>query len=272
MILPGRSAARLQACGHLLCGAHAPADARAGSGTPPKSAGPVPRNLIEDLAAAARILAAEGVVDGFGHVSMRHPQAPDRYLMSRSVAPALQMPDDIIEYDLDSTPINANGRGSFLERFIHGEIYRKRPDVMSVVHSHSPSVIPYSLTGLPMRAMYHNAAFLAAGVPVFKVEEKFGPTNMLVSNNAMGVELASVLGNKHVALMRAHGSVACGPSLQVAVFRAVYTEVSARVQQAALAHGLPIAALSEAEGLLADETNMGAGMRAWELWRGQVRF
>jgi HCOMODA/2-hydroxy-3-carboxy-muconic semialdehyde decarboxylase len=250
----------------------APADAAGSGGPAPKSAGPVDRVVLEDLAAAARILAAEGVVDGFGHVSLRHPNAPDRYLMSRSVAPALQTPDDIIEYDLNSTPINANGRGSFLERFIHGEIFRRRPDVMAVVHSHSPSVIPFSLTGSPMRAMYHNAAFLAAGVPVFRVEEKFGATNMLVSNNAMGEELARILGDKHVALMRAHGSVACGPNLAVAVFRAVYTEVSARVQQAAMGHGLPIAALSAEEGRLADETNMTAGLRAWDLWRRQVKF
>ena len=249
-----------------------PADRAGGGGSAPKSGGPVDRATREDLAAAARILAAEGVVDGFGHVSMRHPKHPERYLLSRSVAPASQVADDIIEYDLESTPIDPNGRNSFLERYIHGQIYRARPDVLAVVHSHSPSVIPYGLTGLPMRAMYHNAAFLAAGVPVFRVEEKFGETNMLVSNNDMGRELAHVIGSKHVALMRAHGSVACGPSLQVAVFRAVYTEVSARVQQAALAHGLPIAALSEKEGLLADETNMGAGIRAWELWRSQVRF
>lgn len=260
------------ACGHMICGCSGPADAGSGSDATPKSGGPLARNVYEDLAAAARILAAEGVVDGFGHVSMRHPKSPERYLMSRSIAPALQAPDDIIEYDLDSTPIDANGRSSFLERFIHGQIYKARPDVMAVVHSHSPSVIPYSLTGLPMKAMYHNAAFLAAGVPIFRIEEKFGPTNMLVSSNAHGEELASVLGGKHVALMRAHGSVACGPTLQTAVFRAVYTEVSARVQQAALAHGLPIAALSEAEGRLADETNMGAGMRAWDLWRSQVKF
>lgn len=267
----------ISVCGHgFLQGAHgsglvtSPADARGAGGPLPKSGGPVDRATLDDLAAAARILAAEGVVDGFGHVSMRHPTAPDRYLMSRSIAPALQTVGDIIEYDLASTPIDANGRGSFLERFIHGEIYRKRPDVMSVVHSHSPSVIPYSLTGLPMRAMYHNAAFLAAGVPIFRIEEKFGATNLLVSDNKIGMELANVMGDKNVALMRAHGSVACGPSLQVAVFRAVYTEVSARVQQAALAHGLPIAALSEAEGRLADETNMGAGMRAWDLWRRQV--
>ena len=253
-------------------GVAAPADPVGSAGPAPKSAGPVDRALLLDLAAAARILAAEGVVDAFGHVSMRHPKAPDRYLMSRSCAPALQTADDIIEYDLDSTPIDANGRGSFLERYIHGQIYRSRPDVTSVVHSHSPSVIPYGLTGLPMRAMYHNAAFLAAGVPVFRVEEKFGATNMLVSDNKMGQELARVIGDKSVALMRAHGSVACGPSLQIAVFRAVYTEVSARVQQAALAHGLSIAALSAEEGRLADETNLMACMRAWDLWRSQVKF
>src|SRR5262249_18077927 len=201
---------------------HAPADARAGDNPTPKSAGAVAPELLAHLAAAARILAAEGVVDGFGHVSMRHPASAERYLMSRSRAPALQSPEDIIEYDLDSNPVNANGRSSFYERFIHGQIYRSRPDVMAIVHSHSPSVIPYSVTGLEMRAMYHNAAFLAAGVPIFRVEEKFGPTNMLVSNNVMGAELARVLADKHVALMRAHGSVACGPSLQVAVFRAVY--------------------------------------------------
>ena len=255
-----------------LLAAAAPAGATGSGGAPPKSAGPVDRATLEDLAAAARILAAEGVVDAFGHVSMRHPKAADRYLMSRSCAPASQCPDDIIEYDLDSPPITANGRGSFLERFIHGQIYRARPDVMAVVHSHSPSVIPYGLTGLPMRAMYHNAAFLAAGVPVFRVEEKFGATNMLVSDNRMGEEIARVIGDKSVALMRAHGSVAVGPTLQTVVFRAVYTEVSARVQQSCLAHGLPIAALSAEEGRLADETNIAACMRAWDLWRGQVRF
>src|SRR5207248_6701762 len=125
--------------------------------------------LLADLAAASRILAAQGVVDGFGHVSMRHPQAPGRYLMARAVAPALVTPGDIIEYDLDSNPLNADGRSSFLERFIHGEIYKARPDVMAVVHSHSPSVIPFGLVGVPMQAMFHNAAFIAAGVPVFDI-------------------------------------------------------------------------------------------------------
>ena len=194
------------------------------------SRGPVEAELLRDLAAASRILAAQGVVDGFGHVSMRHPSAPNRYLMARSIAPALVTPVDIIEYDLDSNPCNANGRGSFLERFIHGEIYKARPDVGAVVHSHSPSVIPFGLVKVPMRAMFHNAAFIAAGVPVFDIREQFGATDMLVSDGAKGVALAGVMGDRDIVLMRAHGAVACGPTLQAAVFRAVYTEVNARIQ------------------------------------------
>jgi hypothetical protein len=135
-------------------------------------------------------------VDGFGHVSMRHPSAPNRYLLARSIAPALVIPGDIIEYDLDSNPCNANGRGSFLERFIHGEIYKARPDIMSVVHSHSPSVVPFGLVGVPMQAMFHNAAFIAAGVPVFDIRDRFGATDMLVGNGAKGVALAEAMGDK----------------------------------------------------------------------------
>jgi ribulose-5-phosphate 4-epimerase/fuculose-1-phosphate aldolase len=239
----------------------------------PKSGGPVPAEVLKDLAAASRILAAQNVVDGFGHVSMRHPSAPNRYFMSRSLAPALVVPDDIIEYDLDSNACNANGRNSFLERFIHGEIYKARPDINSVVHSHSPSVIPFGLVKVKMRAMFHNGAFIAAGVPVFDIRKKFGATDMLVSDGAKGVALVQAMGKKDVALMRAHGSVACGPTLQTAVFRAVYTEVNARIQHLALAlgKGSAIAALDEKEGKLADVINQTAGMRAWHLWREQTR-
>ena len=181
---------------------------------------------------------------------------------------------DIIEYDLDSNPCNAGGRTSFLERFIHGEIYRARPDIRSVVHSHSPSVIPFGLVGVPMRAMFHNAAFIAAGVPVFDIHEQFGPTDMLVRNGAKGVALAAAMGSRDIVLMRAHGSVACGPKLQTAVFRAVYTEVNARVQHwtTALAGGAPMAALDADEGRLADAVNQTAGIRAWDLWRSQVKW
>ena len=239
----------------------------------PESGGDVAAEVLADLAAASRILAAQGVVDGFGHVSMRHPAASQRYLMSRSLAPALVCPEDIVEYDLDSRPVNANGRNSFLERFIHGEVYKARPDVMAVVHSHSPSVVPFGLVRAKMQAMFHNAAFLAAGVPVFDIRDKFGATDMLVGNASKGEALAETLGPKDVVLMRAHGSVACGPSLQTAVFRAVYTEVNARIQHwaAALAAGEPLQGLDEEEGELADVVNQGAGLRAWELWRAQIR-
>jgi ribulose-5-phosphate 4-epimerase/fuculose-1-phosphate aldolase len=243
------------------------------NGNTPKSGGPVAAERLADLAAASRILVAQGVVDGFGHVSLRHPGTAERYLMARSIAPALVTPDDLIEYDLDSNPCNANGRASFLERFIHGEIYKARPDVFAVVHSHSPSVVPFGLVSAPMRAMFHNAGFLAGGVPVFDIRERFGATDLLVGNGAKGVALAKVMGAKDVVLMRAHGSVACGPMLQTAVFRAVYTEVNARIQHwtTALAGGAPIAALDTEEGKLADVINQTAGMRAWELWRTQVR-
>src|SRR5438105_12685297 len=241
-----------------------------------KSGGPADASVIADLAAASRVLAAQGVVDAFGHVSLRHPAAPDRYLMARAVPPALAMPDDIIEYDLDSNPINANGRSSFLERFIHCEIYKARSDIQSVVHSHSQTVIPFGLVQVPMRAMFHNAAFIAAGVPVFDIHEKFGATDMLVGNPEKGVGLAAILGSHDIVLMRAHGSVACGPSLERAVFRAVYTAVNARIQHWATALTVPaadksIAALDAEEGRLADAINEKGCMRAWELWRAQVK-
>ena len=239
----------------------------------PPSAGQVDPAIIADLAAAARILAARGVVDGFGHVSMRHPSAPDRYLMAKSIAPALVKPADIIEYTLDSDPCEDLGRGSFLERFIHGEIYKMRPDVNAVVHSHSPSVIPFGLVKNQMKAMFHNAAFLATGVPIFDIRRSFGMTDMLVCDCAKGLALAETLENKHVALMRAHGSVATGDSLQTADFRAVYTEVNARIQLSAIsiAEDGGIEALEAEEGILADEINKTAGMRAWNLWRMEIR-
>jgi HCOMODA/2-hydroxy-3-carboxy-muconic semialdehyde decarboxylase len=241
----------------------------------PASGGPVDPSRIADCAAAARILAARGVVDGFGHVSMRHPDAPDRYLMARALAPARVTPDDIVEYDLESEACDPDAPKGFLERFIHGQIYAARPDVCAVVHSHSPSVIPFGIAKAPMQACFHNAAFLAGGVPVFDIAEKHGATDMLVSDNAKGIDLARCLADRPVALMRAHGSVACGPTLEVAVFRAVYTEVSARVQHWALAlagDDEELAVLSEEEGRLADVPNQTAGLRAWDLWREEVRL
>jgi HCOMODA/2-hydroxy-3-carboxy-muconic semialdehyde decarboxylase len=237
----------------------------------PASAGPVEPALIEDLVAASRILVDQGVLDALGHVSVRHPKDPTRFLMSRSVAPALVTSDDIVEHDLDGNGIDAQGRPGgrslFAERFIHAEIYRARPDVNAVVHSHSPSVIPFGVVQTPMRAMYHNAAFLAQGVPVFDIRKHFGITDMRVANAAIAKALASDLGDKPVVLMRGHGSVAVGPSLAIAVFRAVYTEVNAKLQVAASSIGGPITFLDPEEGAKADKDNERAVGRAWDLWR-----
>jgi len=164
---------------------------RAAAQTAPASAGPVDRALIDDLVAANRILADQGVVDGYGHVSLRHPADPQRYLMSRSIAPELVTAGDVMEYDLDSTAVDARGRTSYLERFIHGEIYRVRPDVKAVVHNHSPSVIPFGVSTAPLRPLYHMSAFLGGGVPVFDIKVAAGqPTDMLVRTPALGRALA----------------------------------------------------------------------------------
>ena len=237
----------------------------------PPSAGSVDAALIDDLVAANRILVDQSVLDGFGHVSMRHPSDPTRFLMSRSLAPALVVAGDIVEHDLDGNGITANGRTLFLERFIHAEIYRARPDVIAIVHCHSPSLIPFSVSTVPMKAMFHNSAFLAAGVPVFEIRKTgtTGPamTDMLVGSGALGKALAASLGDKPVVLMRGHGAVITAPTLPLAVFRAVYTEVNARMQQQAIALGGPYTALEPEEGVKADKVNAVISARPWDLWK-----
>jgi HCOMODA/2-hydroxy-3-carboxy-muconic semialdehyde decarboxylase len=225
---------------------------------------------VEDLTTASRILAAKGVFDSAGHVSMRHPHRADRFLLSRSLAPALVTADDIMEFTLDCEASNPRGRAVFLERFLHGEIYRKRPDVMAIAHGHAPSLVPFGLVQKPLRAMYHNAAFLAAGVPVFDIRAHFGATDIVISNSERGAALAETLADKAVVLLRAHGFVAVGPSLQVAVFRAIYSEVNARVQLQAESLGGPVAALDAEEGRQADALNTGSAARSWELWKSEV--
>ena len=234
------------------------------------SGGPVERAVLDDLAAASRILVDQGVFDAAGHVSQRHPGHAERFLMSRSLAPQMITADDIMEFDLDGAAIDARGRNGFIERFLHAEIYRARPDVAAVAHSHSPAVIAFGLTGTPMRAMYHNAAFLAAGVPVFDIRDKFGVTDIVISSPAKGSALAQTLADKPVALLRAHGMVAVGPSLPVAVFRAIFTVTSAAIQHQAQALGGPIAALDSEEGRIADIVNVQTVGRAWDLWKQRV--
>jgi ribulose-5-phosphate 4-epimerase/fuculose-1-phosphate aldolase len=242
---------------------------RAWAQTPaPASAGPVAPALVDDLVAANHILVDQGVVDGYGHVSVRHPADPQRYLMSHSIAPELVTAADILEYDLDSNAVDARGRTSYLERFIHGEIYRVRPDVKAVVHNHSPSVIPFGVSTVALRPLYHMSAFLGGGVPVFDIRAASGQdTDMLVRTPALGKALAQTLGGRPVALMRGHGAVVVGASLPAAVFRSVYTEMNARLQAQAMALGGPVTYLDDEEARKAEATVGGTIPRPWALWK-----
>ena len=234
----------------------------------PTSGGPVDPAIIEDLVAANRILAQEGIVDAYGHVSIRHPSNPNRYLMSRSLAPTLVTASDIMEYDLDSNPVDPKGRTSVLERFIHGEVYKARADVKTVIHSHSPTVVPFSVTQVPLRPVIHVASFLWVGVPVWEIRDAGDPAGvaLLVRNGALGKSLAAKLGDKPVALMRGHGSVVVGRDVQTAVRYAIYTEVNARLQAIAIGLGGPINYISAEEGA-AREASADDAARAWDLWK-----
>jgi ribulose-5-phosphate 4-epimerase/fuculose-1-phosphate aldolase len=223
--------------------------------------------IIEDLVAAYRILAMHEVLDAFGHVSVRHPERADRYLLSRSLAPELVTAADIIEFDLDSNAIDGAGRRFFVERFIHGEIYRKRPDVHAVVHSHSPTVVPYGVTGTELKPVYHMSGFLHAGVPIWDIRKTAGATDMLVRDNYLGAALAKSLGGKPLALMRGHGNVVVGPDVRIAVYRAIYCEMNARLQMQAKALGGKTTFLSKEEGKRAEAANIASIERPWELWK-----
>jgi HCOMODA/2-hydroxy-3-carboxy-muconic semialdehyde decarboxylase len=226
--------------------------------------------LIDDVVAANRILYDQGVVDGFGHVSARHDKDPNRYLLSRSMAPALVTAADIMEFDLDSNPIDARGRTPYLERFIHGEIYKVRPDVMAIVHSHSPAVLPFADTNVPLLPMNHIAGFLGSGPPVFEIRTAAGPaSDMLVRTNDIGKALAKTLGKNSIALMRGHGSVAAAQSVKHVVFRAIYTEVNARTEAEALKIGKPTF-LNKEEAAAAMKTNDALVGRPWDLWKQRV--
>lgn len=235
------------------------------------SAGPPAAQLIEDLVAANRILADQGVLDGYGHVSARHDRDPARFLMSRSLAPELVTAADIMEYGHDSEPVDPRGRSSYLERFIHGEIYRARPDVQAVVHSHSPSVIPFGVTGVPLRPLFHMSAFLADGAPVWDIRAAAGDTDMLVRTPALGRALAQTLGPRAVVLMRGHGVATVASGLPLVVFRSVYTEVNALLQAQAMGLGGAVTYLSPEEAKRAEASVAGTVARPWELWKRKLR-
>lgn len=225
--------------------------------------------LIDDLVYANRILYDQGVLDGFGHASVRDEKNPQHFLLSRSMAPGLVTTKDILEYDLDGAPINAAGRAVYLERFIHAAVYRARPDVKAVVHSHSPSLIAFSVTGTSLRPVYHLSSFLGAGTPIFDIRDAAGMTDMLVRDNQLGDALAKVLGDKFVVLMRGHGAVVVGNSIQQAVYRLIYTEVNARVQMDAARLG-NITFLAPEEAAKSAATLDAQVPRAWELWKSRI--
>jgi HCOMODA/2-hydroxy-3-carboxy-muconic semialdehyde decarboxylase len=228
-------------------------------------------NLTEDLVAAYRILAEHGVIDAYGHVSVRSESDSKRYFLARSIAPELVTADDILEYDLDSNPIDPRGRESVRERFIHGEIYKARPDVNAVVHNHSPAVVPFSVTRVAMRPIFHMAAFVGKGVPNFEIRKAQKGTDLLVKTPYLGQALAKTLGKSPAALMRGHGSVTVGETLRRAVGRSVYLEMSARMQLQAIAIAGPRGKI-----VYLDDSEVQASVpgqdynRAWPMWRAKA--
>ena len=220
---------------------------------------------LEDLVAAYRVLAEYGVIDAYGHVSIRSPANPQRYFIARSLAPEVVQVDDLMEYDLDSNPVEARGRESVRERYIHGEIYKARPDVMAVVHNHSPSVIPFSVTGVPMRPIYHMASFIGEGVPNFEIRDFEKGTDLLVKSPKLGQALARTLGKSPASLMRGHGAVVVGENIARAVGRSVYLEQSAQLQMQAMTLAEKITYLDDAE--VKASTPVQDYKRAWPMWR-----
>ena len=218
-----------------------------------------------DVVIANRILAREGVVDAYGHVTVRHPGNPEHYLMSCSRSPELVTLDDIMEFTLDGDPIDQRDRQMYSERPIHGGIYECRPDVTSVVHNHAYEVIPFTITATPLRPVAHVAGTIGANVPVWDIRDKFGDTNLLVTKMEEGRDLAASLGDNAVVLMRGHGCAVSGANIHQSVMRSIYLQVNARLQMDAMRLG-EVTYLSPGEIQQCGETLVGplSTSRAWE--------
>jgi len=225
------------------------------------------RALIDDLVAASRILARHEVLDAYGHVSARSDKRPDRFIMSRAVAPALVTAADLMEWDADSEALPGDKRKGFIERYIHGEIYRSRPEVMAVVHSHSPSSIPFGVTRTKLRPIYHMGAFLWSGTPVFDIRKTRPENDLLIRDKILGEALAKSLAGCNCVLMRGHGMTIVGDGVPEAVYRAIYTEMNARLQLQATQLEGPIEFLTDEEGRRSTAANRGTLERPWELWK-----
>ena len=228
--------------------------------------------LINDLVSANHILFKHGVVDAFGHISVRHPADPARFLLARNMAPGLVTADDIIEFHLDGQPVNSKGRKVYLERFIHGEILQARPDVQAVVHTHAPAVVPFGVVSTAkLRPIWHMSYFLDPTTPVFEIRDTAGPDNdLLIRSRELGAALAQSLGDHSLVLMRGHGATTVGQGIPQAVYNAIYTQMNAELQIRAATLG-EATYLSEQEIAAARVTVGSQVNRAWDLWCGQVR-
>jgi HCOMODA/2-hydroxy-3-carboxy-muconic semialdehyde decarboxylase len=231
--------------------------------SPPAS---VPKTLIEDLVLANRILDNEGVLDGYGHVSVRSPNNANHYFLARAGAPALVTMADITEYDLDSNAVSNSSATGYTERFIHGEIYKRRPDVMAIVHCHCSEVIPFADTSIPLRPMHHMGNFIGAGVPVFEIRKAGGETDMLIRTPELGRALAQTLESKSAVLMRGHGATIVAPSLHLVVGRAYYLNLNARLQLQAIQLGGKVTYLDSEESKKAATDYE----RSWDAWKYKV--
>lgn len=225
--------------------------------------------LIDELVLANHILSMNGVLDAYGHVSVRSQRNPNHFYLARHMAAGVVTRADIIEYDFDCKPVSGDASRGYTERFIHGEIYRARPDVMAVVHSHPADVIAFSVTGVPMRPLTHMAAFLEGPVPVFEIRNAGGMTDMLIRDSKLGRALAQTLGDKNAALLRGHGAVVVAPSLHVVAGRSYYMMVSAKIQMEALQIGGGKVTYLEPEEARKAAPQDGFE-RAWALWKQQV--
>ena len=223
--------------------------------------------LIDDLVAASRILADHGVLDAYGHVSARSDKRPEHFLMSRSRAPALVTAADMVEWNADSEAATGDKRKGFIERYIHGEIYRARPEVMAVVHSHSPSVIPFGVTKTKLRPIYHMGSFLWSGAPVWDIRKVREENDLLVRDRPLGAALAGALGKCNCVLMRGHGMTVVGAAVPEVTFRAIYTEMNARLQIQATQLEGPIEFLTDEEGRRSTVSNASTVERPWEVWK-----
>ena len=232
---------------------------------------PAKPELIDDLVIANHILVNQGVLDGFGHISVRHDQDPSRFLIARSMAPGLVTADDILAVDMEGQVHDARGRHTYVERFIHSEIYKLRPDVKAIIHSHSPAVIPFGVTGARLRPICHMSGFLGAQVPVFEIRHVAGESSdLLIRNQALGKALAESLGHSAVALLRGHGNVVTGFSIQQVVFRAIYTESNARLQSEAMRLG-EVNFLTTGEAQATSDMNDQHLDRPWQVWKKQAQ-